>query len=260
MSINENDFTEAKPEKRQGKVKVSIIIVTFNAVRHCRITLNSLSRTRGVDYEVVVVDNNSRWLTKLYLLWARFRGKINSLCLLDRNTLFAGGNNIGAGLVSPDATHFVLLNSDVRIMDPLWLRKLVDIHSSGVTSLGVVEDPVIPRADGYCFLIDRELYLKYGMDENYKWWWGITKLQAEVLRGGDSVTAVRSHDDLLIHYGGKSGTKHLKQDPDNFKVPDDAAAWFDGFHVKLLEKITDAEKITVPVDNSCGLRAETAGV
>lgn len=247
----------SEPEK---KIKAAIIVVTYNAARYCTTVLDSLSRTRGVDYEVVVVDNNSRWLTKLCLIWFFLMKRIQKLCFLDQNTMFAAGNNTGARLVSKDVTHLVLLNSDVRIMDPLWLRKLLDIHRFGATSLGVVEDPVMPRADGYCFMINRELYLKYGMDEKYKWWWGITKLQAEVLRGGDSVTAVRSHDELLIHYGGKSGTKHLKQDPDNFSLPADAAAWFNGFQVRLLEKITDAGKTTVNADDTCGLRAETAGV
>lgn len=218
-------------------IKVSVIIVTYNAARYCKITLDTLAKTTGVDYEVIVVDNKSKWVTKLTLFWCFIRKKINKLCLLDENTMFSGGNNVGASLASKDATHFVLLNSDINIKDPLWLKKLLEIHTGGATSYGVVEDPELERADGYCFLIDSPLYLKYQLDEEFKWWWGVTKLQGEVLKEGYDVKAVRDHDDILIHYGGKSGTQHLKADNQNFVMPD-TSSWFAGRKVTVLKDAT----------------------
>ena len=69
------------------------------------------------------------------------------------------------------------------------------------------------RADGYCFLIDRELFLRYGLDESFPFWWCFAKLQGELLRDGFSVKAIRNHKRILHHYGGKSGQppKEYKQ-------------------------------------------------
>jgi glycosyltransferase involved in cell wall biosynthesis len=190
--------------------KVSIIIPVYNALKYCRILFRSISQTKDVDYELVIVDNNSAIPTKLYLLLLLHQKRINRLCFLDRNTFFAGGNNIGATLASSDATHLLLLNSDIEIRDPLWLRKLLEVHERGATAYGYVPEGPWPRADGYCFLIDKDLYLNYRLNEQFQWWWGITKLQSELLRDGFSVKAIDEHDEWVYHFGGKSGKAFRK--------------------------------------------------
>lgn len=230
--MSELDLVEPQNEK------VSVVVLTFNAPRYCRITLNTLQRTEDVKYETVVVDNASSWITKCYLFWAFMLGKIGRLCVLDRNMMFSGGNNIGVALSSKDCTHVVLLNSDVEIKDPLWLRKLLDIHHGGVTAYGYVEgSSAIPaRADGYCFLIDKKLYDRYGLNEDYKWWWGVTELQGKLLRDGYEVQAVDKHDHILFHFGGKSGETHLKEDQQNFSMPN-VMEWFDQHMVKKIDTL-----------------------
>ncbi len=43
------------------KLKVSVIIVNYNTIRHLVPCLNSIySQTRNIDFEVIVVDNNSQ--------------------------------------------------------------------------------------------------------------------------------------------------------------------------------------------------------
>jgi len=219
-----------------SSVKVSIIIPTYNAPKYCKITLDTLKRTQGVDYEVIVVDNSSRWITKILLLWCWLRGKINRLCLLDENMMFACGNNIGALQASSASTHILLLNSDMNIKDPLWLKKLLNLHRGGITSYGVVDDPKLVRADGYCLLIDRDLYRRHQLDEKFKWFWSVTKLQGEILREGFSVIAVRYHDDIIYHYGGKSGKRHLRDDESNFRRPD-TSSWFGGQEVQVRDHV-----------------------
>jgi len=184
---------------------VSIIVLTHDAPAYCFRTVRSLRLTTGIGYEVVVVDNRSRLPTRVELALLHVVGWIDALCLLPENRLFAAGNNIGSRLASPESTHVVLLNSDVEIRDPEWLAKMLACHRRGATALGFVPTGPVPRADGYCLLVDRDLYLTYELDERYEWWWGVTKLQAELLRDGLSVQAVEDHDDLLVHFGGKSG-------------------------------------------------------
>lgn len=217
-------------------IKVSIVIPVYNALKYCKILFRSLARTKGIDYELVIVDNNSAIPTKLYLLFMLWRRRINRLCFLDRNTFFAGGNNIAANLASNDSTHLLLLNSDIEIRDPLWLRKLLNIHERGATAYGYVPEDPWPRADGYCFLIDKDLYLKYRLDEAFQWWWGITKLQSELLRDGFSVKAVDDHDALVYHFGGKSGKAYYKAK--GLQLDEQVVhQWFNGNHIKVIPSL-----------------------
>lgn len=216
---------------------VSIVVVTRNAFRFCAILFRSLRKTRGVHYEVVVVDNDSRLPTRLLLLAMSMLGQINRLCLIDRNTLFAEGNNIGVATSDRRSQHVLLLNSDIKIVDPDWLTKLVAVHERGATSLGFVDTGPVPRTDGYCFLIDRDLYLEHGLDEHFQWWWGMTELQAWILRKGHRVAGVADHDELLIHFGGKSGRGHKAASGMDIS-PEEIQGWFDGHAVERLQRLT----------------------
>ena len=190
--------------------EVSIVVLTRNAFIYCLRLWWSLRKTEGVDYEVVVVDNRSRLPVRLLVQALAGLRQINRLVLMDRNTLFAEGNNVGVAAGNRDAPYVLLLNSDVEVRDPLWLRRLIDGHRGGATSYGLAA--LAPRrADGYCFLIERDLYQRLGgLDEHHQWFWGITKLQGAVLAEGLPVRAVVDHDDHLVHFGGKSGKGHKK--------------------------------------------------
>lgn len=212
---------------------ISIIILVHNAPKYVDITLNTIQKTINVNYEIIVVDNNSQSKTKKRLLYHHSKRHINKLIFLDENTLFARGNNVGSKFCHNDSTHILLLNSDVRIINPLWLNKLIEIHTQGVTSYGIcVNEPL--RVDGYCFLIDKQLYILNGLDENYEWWWSITKLQAILLKQGYSVVGIDNHDDFIYHYGGKSG-KGFKDakglDIDSKQLLE----WFDSNPIKVID-------------------------
>lgn len=189
--------------------KVSILILTHNAPRYVWLTLKSLRMTTGVDYEVICVDNNSKWLTRCILVLCHKWGWIDKLCLLNYNSLFAGGNNIAARLAAKDSKYFLLLNSDVQVMRPDWLGKLLAEHKPGASSYGVVPgipSVPIPRLDGFCFLVDRDLYDKFGLDESrFQWNWAVTYLQANLLACGKVVRGFAEHGEFLLHFGGKSG-------------------------------------------------------
>jgi hypothetical protein len=135
-----------------------------------------------------------------------FRRKlIHKLVFSSHNTLFAAGNNILSSVADKEADYFLLLNSDVEIKDDDWLNRLLKVNKKGITSYGVVEDEPY-RVDGYCYLIDADLYRKYPLDEhNFQWFWAITKQQALILTNGYSVQGYQDHEEYLHHFGGKSG-------------------------------------------------------
>lgn len=219
--------------------KVSILILTHNAPYYVHKTLKTMRRTTDVNYEVLVVDNLSRPLPQLLLLaWLR-RGWIDKLCLLNYNSLFAAGNNIAARLADPASTHFLLLNSDVAIRDPRWLRNLLDVHETGITTYGFVAKPPIHRVDGYCFLIDRHLYAPGGLDESFQWFWAITKIQAQVLNKGLCVKGIVNHEDQLHHYGRKSGKGHRRAKGMDV-AKEEVVSWFQGRAVRRVENLAAA--------------------
>lgn len=219
------------------KEKISIIMLTHNAAGYVKKSIDSISkRTKGVDYELIVVDNRSALMTRILLKILKRQGKIDVIKWNSQNELFAKGNNTGSRLAAEDATHLLLLNSDVEVRKENWLQKLLELcPPGGICSYGLADDTPV-RADGFCMLIDKELYQKYQLDENYEWFWSVTKLQAQALAQGERVIAVRKHDDMLYHYGGKSGREFRKA-----KGMDETrrviCSWFGDKTIEIVERI-----------------------
>jgi glycosyltransferase involved in cell wall biosynthesis len=216
--------------------RVSILMLTHNAPLFVELAIRSLGSTKGVDYEVIVVDNASDEVTKENLWQLREEGLITKVKLLEYNSLFAGGNNIAARETRAESSHFLLINSDVEIKDPNWLSNLLAVHRPGITSYGVVENPL--RVDGYCLLVDAQLYLEHMLDEDHQWFWAITKLQATLLSKGYSVQGYAEHEKYLHHFGGKSGRdyKGAKGLTVSSRQLED---WFQGRTIRVLDSAPD---------------------
>ncbi len=74
-------------------------------------------------------------------------------------------------------------------------------------------------------LIDRDLYDKYLLDEDFAWWWSVTKLQSFVLKEGKQIRAVVDHEDQLHHLGGRSGNGFAQAKGMNIPI-DEVLQWF----------------------------------
>lgn len=158
------------------------------------------------ELELIVLDNNSKFQTKILLKILKKLKLIDTLVLNSKIDLFAKGNNLASKYASEKTTHYLLLNSDIKINDPNCFNRLMEIHPTGggISSFGaVLYEPI--RADGYCMLIDKDLYDKYQLDENFEWWWSVTKIQSQILTEGLKIRAVQNHEKYIHHYGGKSG-------------------------------------------------------
>lgn len=216
-------------------MKVSILMLTYNAPRYVKKSIKTLKQnTLGVDYELVVVDNASKNRTKKLLTKLKTKGMIDKLIFNEKNELFAGGNNIAAKYASSDTDFYLLLNSDVKINNKNWLKRLIDLHpGNGIASYGaVLSEPI--RADGYCLLINKDIYDFHKLDEEFQWWWSVTKLEAEILNEGNKIIAVKDHENYIHHYGGKSGKGFqdaLGLYPDMNKIK----SWFKDGKVEILD-------------------------
>lgn len=214
---------------------VSILVLVHNAPEYVELTIRSVrEKTSGIDYEIVVVDNASESPTKELLRRLDDEGLIDVLHFSDENTLFAGGNNVAASRASKAASHFLLLNSDVEIRDRSWLTNLYSKHQRGATAYGIARDPL--RVDGYCLLIDADLYRKIPLDEGHQWWWSVTKQQAALLRAGYSVAGFYEHERYLHHFGGKSGSAFASARGMNVTRAE-VSKWFGGLKPNVLDTL-----------------------
>lgn len=188
--------------------KISIVVLTFNALEYVKKCLESLQKYRPENCEIIVVDNGSNLETVEYLKGKKQDGLIDKLHLSNENNYFAKGNNIGVSLASGDSEYILLLNSDVEIISPGWLLPLINLAEPRcIVSLGITGKPVL-RPDGWCFLVDRKTYGDFGgLNEYYKMNWGITELTGKALQRGIAVKSVINPGRYIVHYGQKSYLK-----------------------------------------------------
>lgn len=213
---------------------VSLLMLTHNAPDYVRTSIDTIrAMTRDVGYELVVVDNASGIETVDLVQDYASKAMIDRLIVSRENTYFAGGNNIAARAASQSASHFLLINSDIEIRDPGWLRRLLDVHKPGITAYGIVPGPV--RVDGYCLLIDAPLYRERQLSETHQWWWGVTKLQAELMCDGYSVQGYAAHEAYLHHFGGKSGQSFKDANGMDVSVRE-VTGWFKGHVPTILDR------------------------
>lgn len=223
----------------------SILMLTFNAPKYVKESIETVKAlTKNVDYELIVVDNASNEETRILLQQLYNDNKIDKLFFNPVNSFFAGGNNIASKMANPSSDYYLLLNSDICVKNETWLSDLLSLHikeQCGITSYGaVLSEPI--RADGYCMLIDKSLYDKYLLDENFAWFWGITKLQSQVITE-KKIIAIQNHENYIHHYGGSSGDAFKKakgMDTDISEI----IGWFRGKNKITVYKSIDASRVS----------------
>lgn len=127
---------EAEPENdRAGFLPLfaaSIIIPVFNKVEFTRKCIHSIIKnTAGINFEVIIIDNNSEDGTKAYL--ASLSGDVKVITN-DKNVGYTIACNQGAQIAS--GKHLVFLNNDTE-PQPGWLEQLIMLAESDA-SIGAV--------------------------------------------------------------------------------------------------------------------------
>ena len=221
-------------------MEISILMLTYNAPFYVFQSIIGVYKCKKYqNLELIVLDNASNTPTKIILKILKKLKIIDKLILNHKNDLFAKGNNIASQYASKSTTHYLLLNSDIKIKNKKCFNKLAEIHpeKGGISSFGaVLHEPI--RADGYCMLIDKWLFDKYNLDEDFEWWWSITKLESQVLGEGFKIYAIENHEEYLHHYGGKSGKGYENAKGMDIKI-DEVIKWFDNKkeNVKIIKKL-----------------------
>ncbi len=236
-------------------MQVSIVILNYNHPHNIERLLPSLKQTRGVTYEVVVVDNGSEPDVVQTLISLKGQGLIDRLVLEPINHYFSQGNNIGVQEGDQDSEFVLLLNSDVEILDPDWLRYMVEWADGlpevlfplswspeptqpknirrGIVSIDYqyntqAPDNILP--EGWCCLVRREAW--QDMDTNFPHAYGILKMLANVVRAGHPCGVLCQYGKVIKHYGQGST-------PPGTKIPSvgkpDMEGWWKGLECESLD-------------------------
>ena len=236
--------------------RVSIVILNYNNPEIIDVCVNSLQITKGVDYEVVVVDNGSRPEVVEEVKRHHAEGRIDTLVLEPVNHMFSEGNNIGMRNSNPNSEFILLLNSDIGIIRSDWLEKLVawadgtiehrpsiwglkptvpEPGPKDIVSAGFSWDPqVIPsnvRPEGFCCLIRRTVWVDLSPD--IPWHGGFEEAMATAIRNGAKCGVLSQYPPYFVHREGASG-RDFSPNPINKRQPD-IAAWFSGLTVETLD-------------------------
>lgn len=234
---------------------VSIVILNYFNPEIINVCLRSLEITEGVPYEVVVVDNGSSPEGLRQLREHRDEGRITTLVENKTNQYFSEGNNIGFRNTNPESEYILLLNSDVAVISPVWLTKMLGwmngtiehtpcvwnfhptIPSEGpkdIISFGWSHDanvqPGRVRPEGWCCMFRRSVWRDLSPD--LPWHGGFEEAVCHSVRAGAKCGVLWHYQPYLVHREGGSG-KAAK--PAEYRRQPDYAAMFNGLLIESLD-------------------------
>jgi len=155
--------------------KVSIIILNWNGLKDTIECLESLKKITYPNYEVIVVDNDSKG-NDADILEERYKNYIRVIRNKE-NLGFAGGNNVAIRQVLKEekSDYILLLNNDT-IVEPNFLEELIKIalQDEKIAIIGsVIADHYIKKITFTNSKIDKKLKAKAKLDylNSKKDWW-----------------------------------------------------------------------------------------
>ncbi|APF18254.1 Glycosyltransferase, GT2 family [Caldithrix abyssi DSM 13497] len=231
---------------RRNNPKVSIIMLTYNALEFTKKCVNSILQNTHIPYEIIFVDNGSKDGTVDYLRSLQAEYDHIRVVFNKKNKGFAAGNNQGARKAR--GKYLLFLNNDVLVADG-WLEELVSALekdpqigmvgpiTNSISGLQRVEqipyqnddgfypfaakvkdvnrDKITPRRRiaGFCLLMPKTLFERIkGFDESF----GTGNFEDDDLciRVRQQGYAIMVHEGVFIHHYGSQTFKANKIDYD----------------------------------------------
>jgi len=235
--------------------RVSIIVLNYNHPEVIIRLLDTLPMTTGVPYELVVVDNGSEPDVVAML---KTRETIDTLVLEPINHYFSEGNNIGVRHSNPGSEYILMLNSDIEILHPSWLSKMIEwmegvpdnvvpfkwstvpaVPSPGprdIVSYGWSYDKQVPgdaRLEGFCLLIRRTVWQDISPD--FPFGYGTSEMICNMIKAGAKAGMLCRSQPYIRHHIGGSGKESLKLPEAQYKRQIDMKECFRGVEAETLD-------------------------
>ncbi len=145
LDVNGYEFYSDKLNKYDcGKRNVSIIIPSYEALS-CLITcIEAIKKfTANMNYEIIIVDNNSSDIVKQYLLGLDKREEKVKVILNEHNMGFTYAVNQGIQVAMADSD-IILLNNDAIVTDG-WIEELYRVKDTVNAGIIVPKQVLIPN-------------------------------------------------------------------------------------------------------------------
>lgn len=226
-----------------SNIKVSINILNYNTFEKSKVCIDSCLKQKGVEYQVLLIDNNSTD-DSLERLKALYGDRIKYL-ENDDNYGFAKGNNIGVQYCLEQGIKYsFLLNSDTELVGETLIQKLLKIIESqkdcavvaptiyDVTSSGLILHSndstylkmlriggVIPalktvteniqtvsEAHGSALFVDNLTFLAVGgFPEHYFMYGEESTFAKKIQWEGKFIFFIKDESNYILHHHDKSG-------------------------------------------------------
>lgn len=195
-------------------VLISIIIVSYNALEYLQKCIGSiLNYSKGYNYELILIDNNSTPETLTYLENLYSNKYISHLIKNNENKLLTRAQNQGMNISSGD--YLLFLNPDTEVFNDNWITDLIQPHLTTKENIAITGPvynfipyaPVYGNIDMCCFCISKKLVKELGnLDERYPWNGAGFMYTCEAWKKGYKYKHVKTNS--IIHYGKKSRAKN----------------------------------------------------
>jgi len=184
-------------------------------------------------------------------------GRITTLVLEPVNHFFSEGNNIGVRNTNPASEYILLMNSDVGITHPDWLKKqvgwmegtivaeptvwaskptIVNPGPRDIVSIGWSYDENLrkkARPEGWCCMFRRPWFRELSNDLPFHG--GFEEALARSVREGARAGCLWNYAPYLIHREGGSGKDQIETIIAQTKRQPQMEEWFKGLEVESLD-------------------------
>ncbi|OIR07042.1 N-acetylglucosaminyl-diphospho-decaprenol L-rhamnosyltransferase [mine drainage metagenome] len=118
--------------------KAAIIIVNWNSYNYTFQCINSINQTNNHEFDIIVVDNNSEDGSGIQLKEA-----FNNIVLIqsDKNTGFAGGNNLGIRYAIDHGYEYSFMLNNDTVVPQNFLSPLIEYMESH-TGIGMIQPKI----------------------------------------------------------------------------------------------------------------------
>lgn len=123
--------------------KVSIVLLNYNTSNDLIECINSLDNIKYPNYEIIIVDNCSSE-TEIRKLDSYFEKRMDCIFIKNnKNTGFAGGNNLGIKYALDNKTDYILLLNSDTVVNEDFLNILVDTAEKDKENVAMVTGKIL---------------------------------------------------------------------------------------------------------------------
>ncbi|MDH7605811.1 MAG: glycosyltransferase, partial [Melioribacter sp.] len=161
VNVFNEEFTKTSINQKKMNYEVSILVATFNGLEYTQKFIESLISSTDINYELIIVDNNSH--TELLRYLKRLENKINNIKIIYNKENYGFPKAINQAILLANSNYLLIVNNDI-IFTEKSIDRLIDFAKTD-PNIGIVA-PISNEVSG----LQRDLDAKYtSIEEMHKY-------------------------------------------------------------------------------------------